>query len=140
MAEGGARQGVCGREGGGEGIMKGSSSCNCYRLEARAAYPKQVGEMLLTKEWRPLPIGYGQPPAGIRNDLMSSEAQQHGYIGYLTAKALQYIFLAENTHSFIGLEVRLVEYQGEFSHSFTPTGHEEIADTWYPNLKPKEAK
>lgn len=120
--------------------MKGSSGCNCYRLEARATFPKQVSTLLLTKEWAPLPIEFVAPPSGMKNDLMSSEAEDHGYIGYLTAKALQYKFLAEHTHAFIGLEVRLVEYRGEFSHSFTPTGHEEIADTWYPNLKPKEPK
>jgi len=123
-------------------MSKGSSSYKCYKIEAKAAFPKQIGKMLLTKDWSPVDTVeiFDSAGVGVPNPIFCELGKRNGFLDYFAAKALKFKMLAELKYQFIGLQVRVVEYQAEVTHSFTPTGYEEIADSYYPVIKPKEGE
>lgn len=119
-------------------IANGSESCRCYKVEVCAAYEAAVDKFIFTKYWKPF-TEFEMGRFGVPNE-GACESHRHGYLSYHQAKALEHWLQAEMQYKVISLKTRLVEYQGEFTWKFTPTGKvtEPVDQRWPTLTRPAE--
>lgn len=122
-------------------MSKGCTSFDCYIIEARVKYDVKIGDLILTNEWKTVPLTVTQKPIGVASDLMNDEATKLGYLGWNQARSIEYQIHAELYHKVIGLETRLIQFRGETTYKFEETGKAtEPLKTIFPATNPELLK
>lgn len=100
--------------------MTGNGSGPVYTVEARVTEggaPLQFGDFIVSEKWQRLPIATVPEGHGIPNDTISVQAREAGYLSHSAAMSLGWWFIAAANWGEV--EVRLVEYQFEYSFAAT---------------------
>lgn len=114
----------------------------CYVVEARMAMdlpPREVADQIVDGQWRRMRFSRAPEPFGVPNSLWDLDIARLGYYGYETAMALAYWLAAEaSTGSCI--EIRLVEYTYQCSHTISRVGEEPTIQTGGLAYQARKAK
>ena len=109
---------------------KGSSTNTYYVVEARLNYdtPKEYKGMILDKEWRR--VQFQKSANGIINSALDPKAHEIGLLGYDTAMALAYGFMAAPLLESLCVQTRLVSVKFTYQYSCEEVGVGPVMDIY----------